>query len=63
MGFVRIEQRLTLMVNLGSVFVVRRGRLTEKVQDFRGGCAGRLEGGDDGETTREGPGREPDLEG
>lgn len=51
------------MVNLGSVFVVRRGRLTEKVQDFRVGCAGRLEGGDDGETTREGPGREPDLEG
>lgn len=32
----RIEQRPNLVVNLGSVFMVKEGRLTRKVQDFMG---------------------------
>ncbi|KAG5203006.1 hypothetical protein JEQ12_002589 [Ovis aries] len=35
-GFVRIEQGPNLVVNLGSVFMVKEGRLTRKVQDFMG---------------------------
>ncbi|KAI4556547.1 hypothetical protein MJT46_015170 [Ovis ammon polii x Ovis aries] len=35
-AFVRIEQRRNLVVNLGSVFMVKEGQLTRKVQDFMG---------------------------
>ncbi|KAI4566819.1 hypothetical protein MJG53_015496 [Ovis ammon polii x Ovis aries] len=35
-GFVRIEQGPNLVVNLGSAFMVKEGRLTRKVQDFMG---------------------------